>query len=108
MPSKIESMRSPSNNEAERLPAADLGSLAGEADGAAPQAASVKVDQPRIARAVLEILAAVGEDPDREGLLDTPARVGRMYAELFGGLHEDPREHLQKFFSEPYDEIVLV
>ncbi len=55
-----------------------------------------------------EILAAVGEDPNREGLLETPARVARMYAELFSGLHEDPRGHLQKFFVEQYDEIVLV
>ena len=55
-----------------------------------------------------EILAAVGEDPDREGLQETPARVARMYAELFAGLHEDPRIHLQKFFTEKYDEIVLV
>ena len=66
------------------------------------------VDLPRIERAVREILAAVGEDPDREGLLETPARVARMYAELFGGLHHDPREHLRKFFTEPYDEVVLV
>jgi GTP cyclohydrolase I len=66
------------------------------------------VDQPRIARAVREILAAVGEDPDREGLNETPDRVARMYAELFAGLHEDPRVHLQKFFTEKYDEIVLV
>jgi len=66
------------------------------------------VDQPRIERAVREILAAVGEDPDREGLLETPARVARMYAELFSGLHEDPRQHLKKFFTEKYDEVVLV
>ena len=66
------------------------------------------VDIPRIERAVREILAAVGEDPDREGLRDTPARVARMYAELFGGLHQDPRVHLQKFFTEKYDEVVLV
>jgi GTP cyclohydrolase I len=66
------------------------------------------VDQPRIERAVREILAAVGEDPDREGLRDTPARVARMYAEMFSGLHEDPREQLQKFFTEKYDEVVLV
>ncbi len=46
-----------------------------------------------------EILLAVGEDPDREGLRETPARVARMYAELFGGLHDDPRRHLQKFFT---------
>ena len=66
------------------------------------------VDQPRIERAVREILLAVGEDPDREGLRETPARVARMYAELFGGLHEDPRRHLRKFFTEKCDEVVLV
>ncbi len=71
-------------------------------------AARPAVDQPRIQRAVREILAAVGEDPDREGLLETPARVARMYAELFSGLHEDPRQHLRKFFTEKYDEVVLV
>jgi GTP cyclohydrolase I len=57
---------------------------------------------------VREILLAVGEDPDREGLQETPARVARMYAELFSGLHDDPRRHLQKVFTEPYDEVVLV
>ena len=66
------------------------------------------IDMPRIEAAVREILSAVGEDPDREGLIETPARVARMYAELFRGLHEEPREHLQKFFTEQYDEIVLV
>ena len=66
------------------------------------------VDQPRIRRAVREILLAVGEDPDREGLRDTPDRVARMYEELFGGLHEDPRVHLRKFFTEKCDEVVLV
>jgi GTP cyclohydrolase I len=66
------------------------------------------VDLRRIERAVREILAAVGEDPDREGLQETPARVARMYAELFAGLHQDPREHLQKFFTQEYDEVVLV
>jgi len=66
------------------------------------------VDLPRIERAVREILAAVGEDPDREGLLETPARVARMYAELFSGLHTDPSIHLKKFFTEKYDEMVLV
>ncbi len=71
-------------------------------------AASEGVDLPRIEAAVREILAAVGEDPSREGLLETPARVARMYAELFSGLKEDPREHLKKFFVEKYDEIVLV
>jgi GTP cyclohydrolase I len=79
---------------------------AGSDDNHKPVASGV--DQPRIARAVREILAAVGEDPDREGLNETPDRVARMYAELFAGLHEDPRVHLQKFFTEKYDEIVLV
>src|SRR3990172_8535001 len=83
------------------------GSLDGETDEPGAPAA-VGVDQPRIERAVREILAAVGEDPDREGLLETPARVARMYAELFSGLHEDPRTHLRKFFSDEYDEVVLV
>ena len=66
------------------------------------------IDIARIENAVREILSAVGDDPNREGLLETPARVARMYAELFGGLHEDPRRHLKKFFTEKYDEIVLV
>ena len=66
------------------------------------------IDQPRIARAVREILAAVGEDPDRDGLRETPDRVARMYAEMFQGLHQEPKQHLQKFFIEPYDEVVLV
>lgn len=66
------------------------------------------VDHPRIERAVREILAAIGEDPDREGLRETPGRVARMYAEMFAGLHEDPRDHLRKFFTEQYDEMVLV
>ena len=67
-----------------------------------------EVDLPRIERAVREILAAVGEDPDREGLRETPARVSRMYAELFAGLHDDPRAQLQRFFTQEYDEVVLV
>ncbi|MGL4463647.1 MAG: GTP cyclohydrolase I FolE, partial [Planctomycetia bacterium] len=66
------------------------------------------VDLPRIERAVREILTAVGEDPDRPGLLETPARVARMYAELFRGLHADPAIHLKKVFNENHDEIVLV
>jgi len=90
---------------------AETGSVDGELDppaaASAPSATS-PVDQPRIQRAVREILAAVGEDPDREGLRETPARVARMYAELFSGLHEDPRVHLRKFFVERYDEVVLV
>jgi GTP cyclohydrolase I len=87
------------------------GSCSHESDetaAASPSSNGFVVDQARIERAVREILIAVGEDPDREGLLETPARVGRMYAEMFRGLHEDPRIHLRKFFTEKYDEIVLV
>ena len=77
-------------------------------DNSAVAAATGKIDHARIERAVREILLAVGEDPDREGLRETPARVARMYAELFAGLHLDPRRHLKKFFTERYDEVVLV
>jgi GTP cyclohydrolase IA len=67
----------------------------------------MQVDTERIERAVKEILLAVGEDPDREGLKETPRRVGQMYAELLGGIGADPNEHL-KVFTEKYDEIVLL
>lgn len=70
--------------------------------------ASSPVDLDRIRRAVREILLAVGEDPDREGLAETPDRVARMYAEVFGGLHLDPAIHLGKLFTQEYDEMVLV
>ena len=83
------------------------GSLLGESEPADTETTG-SVDQPRIERAVREILAAVGEDPDREGLRGTPSRVARMYAELFSGLHEDPRVYLKKSFDEKYDEVVLV
>ena len=66
------------------------------------------IDKERIAAAVREILLAIGENPDREGLLETPQRVARMYQELFGGLHDDPAAHTKKFFRENYNEIVLV
>ncbi|CAN5126604.1 GTP cyclohydrolase I FolE [soil metagenome] len=66
------------------------------------------VDLERIERAVREILLAIGEDPDREGLLETPARVARMYAEIFAGLHTDPAIHLQKLFTQKHDEMVIV
>ena len=88
----------------------ERGSVSGELDESDPSCPPLptEVDLPRIERAVREILAAVGEDPDREGLRETPARVARMYRELFSGLHSDPRIHLQKFFTEKYDEMVLV
>jgi GTP cyclohydrolase I len=79
-----------------------------EADTNDVRPTTAPVDLERIANAVREILMAVGEDPDREGLIETPARVARMYAEMFQGLHQEPREHLRKFFSEKYDEVVLV
>ncbi|MFO0947177.1 MAG: GTP cyclohydrolase I FolE [Planctomycetota bacterium] len=66
------------------------------------------VDLKRIERAVREILVAVGEDPDREGLKETPARVSRMYAEMFRGLRQDPKRHVKKVFTQQYDEIVLI
>jgi GTP cyclohydrolase I len=66
------------------------------------------VNHERIRAAVREILIAVGEDPDREGLRDTPDRVARMYAELFAGLPKDPRQLLKKTFTEKYDEMVLL
>ncbi|HBN09201.1 MAG TPA: GTP cyclohydrolase I FolE [Cyanobacteria bacterium UBA8530] len=66
------------------------------------------VDQEKIRQAVRMILEAIGEDPDREGLLQTPDRVARMYGEIFGGLHQDPRGQIEVFFNEPHDEMVLV
>ena len=69
---------------------------------------SFEVDKPRIERAVREILIAIGENPDREGLVETPARVARMYAELFRGLNQQPAKHLKKFFTEKYDSMVIV
>jgi GTP cyclohydrolase IA len=67
-----------------------------------------KVDHARIERAVREILLAIGENPEREGLLKTPSRVARAYGELMAGLHVDPRKHLQTVFRERYDEVVLL
>jgi GTP cyclohydrolase I len=66
------------------------------------------IDVDRIAAAVREILAAIGEDPDRDGLQDTPARVARMYAETCAGLHEDPSLHLKVAFDADHDEMILV
>ncbi len=85
--------------QAEQLPA---GSLAENA------AAQPSVDQARIERAVREILLALGEDPERDGLRDTPARVARMYAEQFAGLRQEPEDVLTTVFDAEHDEIVLV
>lgn len=65
------------------------------------------MDKQRIEKAVREILEAVGEDPDREGLAETPARVARMYEEIFSGLEDDPARHL-KLFDENSEEMVVV
>lgn len=67
-----------------------------------------EVDQARAAAAVRELLLAIGEDPDREGLRATPERVARSYVEIFAGLHADPDEVLQTTFDENHDELVLV
>jgi GTP cyclohydrolase IA len=66
------------------------------------------MDLPRIAKAVREILEAIGEDPDRDGLHDTPERVARMYAEICSGLHEDADTHLAVTFEAGHDEMVMV
>ena len=67
-----------------------------------------EVDLEKIEMAVSMILEAVGEDPAREGLLDTPKRVAKMYAEIFSGLQEDPKEYFKTVFNEGHEELVLV
>ncbi|WP_130012647.1 GTP cyclohydrolase I FolE [Serinicoccus sediminis] len=76
--------------------------------GAGEPPAHRPVDHPRIEAAVREILLAVGEDPDRDGLRGTPARVARSYAEIFAGLRQDPREVLGTTFDVDHDEMILV
>ncbi len=66
------------------------------------------MDKERIQNAVREILIAVGEDPDREGLLETPKRVANMYEEIFAGLTEDPKQHIKHFNEQSNDEMVIV
>lgn len=73
-------------------------------DGAAPEG----IDLARIEKAVREILLAIGEDPERDGLQRTPRRVAEMYAEIFSGLHEDPARHLVVTFEANHDEMVMV
>ena len=97
-------MESPGNHE--ETPGRCAAEENGRVEPAGPNSGGV--DYARIERAVREILSAIGEDPDREGLRQTPARVARMYAELFAGLREDPRAHLRQFFTEKCDEVVLV
>ena len=66
------------------------------------------MDKERIQNAVREILIAVGEDPDREGLVETPKRVANMYEEIFAGLTEDPKQHIKLFNEQSNDEMVIV
>lgn len=66
------------------------------------------IDTEKIETAVRMILEGIGEDPEREGLKDTPARVARMFKEICGGLENDPERHLETFFTEQHDEMVLV
>ncbi len=66
------------------------------------------IDHDRVTAAVREILLAIGEDPDREGLLKTPDRVARMYAEVFSGLRQEPTDHLKAVFHEQYDEMIAL
>lgn len=70
--------------------------------------AQAQVDLPRIERAVREMLEAIGEDPRRDGLIDTPSRVAWAYAELFSGLREDPRDQLDVTFDEDHREMVVL
>ncbi|MBA2695265.1 MAG: GTP cyclohydrolase I FolE [Ornithinimicrobium sp.] len=84
-----------------------LGTEQDPLDDADP-APSTEVDQPRIEAAVREILIAVGEDPDRDGLRGTPARVGRAYAEFFSGLSQSPADVLGTTFDVEHEEMVLV
>ncbi|MEZ6090588.1 MAG: GTP cyclohydrolase I FolE [Pirellulaceae bacterium] len=72
------------------------------------KAKETKVDHEAIRQAVRTILKAVGEDPDRDGLRETPRRVADMYAEMFSGLQQRPERHLEVTFPETYDEIVVV
>jgi len=83
----------------------DTSTVPPASDGAGPQPS---VDLERIERAVREILEAIGEDPDRDGLVRTPLRIAKMYEEIFAGLHEDPSHHLTVTFEADHDEMVMV
>ena len=76
--------------------------------GLRPVPAGGGIDRKRIENAVREILAAIGEDPDRDGLSRTPQRIAEMYSEIMGGLHEDPADHLAVRFDADHDEMVMV
>jgi GTP cyclohydrolase IA len=94
MPNHIATTHSPSGNGAEAAPAR------------VPE--DIIVDKERIEAAVREILIAIGEDPERDGLIETPERVARMYEEICSGLREDPAQHLTRVFDADHDEMVMV
>ena len=75
---------------------------------AVPEPARPSIDRGRVERAVREILLAIGEDPDRDGLVRTPARVADMFTEIFAGLGEDPARHLTVRFDADHDEMIMV
>lgn len=91
--------------QALRPPWLEYGSPSGQAGG---MNVAPPTDEARIEAAVRELLAAIGEDPHRDGLLATPGRVARMYTEITAGMREDPSEHLGTLFDADHDEIVLV
>ena len=77
-------------------------------DNSIPEESRQNMDLPKIEHAVREILEAIGEDPDREGLQETPQRVARMYAEVFAGLHRDISKDIKTFHGEGNDEMILI
>lgn len=77
-------------------------------DFAIPEESRKNMDLPKIENAVREILEAIGEDPEREGLQETPKRVARMYAEVFAGLHRDIQQDIKVFHGEGNDEMILI
>lgn len=77
-------------------------------DNSIPQESREHMDLPKIEHAVRDILEAIGEDPDREGLVETPQRVARMYAEVFSGLHHDVSKDIKVFREEGNDEMILI
>ena len=79
-----------------------------EHDNSIPEESRQNMDLPKIENAVREILEAIGEDPDREGLQETPQRVARMYAEVFSGLHRDINKDIKVFHGEGNDEMILI
>ena len=77
-------------------------------DNSIPEESRKNMDLPKIENAVRDILEAIGEDPEREGLLETPQRVARMYAEVFAGLHRDINKDIKVFHGEGNDEMILI